>query len=93
MAAFGLLDSDFPQAPDEIEIWPENWDAAHAFARLSTQWRSSMGGPTGLDYASVINYLGERFRSRKKRNELFDQIQIMEVEALDVMRESADDGR
>lgn len=90
MAAFGLQESDYPAAPDVIEVWPENWDAVRAFCAVATQWRSGMGGATGLDYTAVISYLRERFRSRKRRNELLDQIQIMEAEALDVMREAAE---
>jgi hypothetical protein len=90
MAAFGVTEADHPPKNEHIEVWPDNWDAAVSFVALSTQWRSGMGGATGLDYASVISYLRERCRSRKKRALLFDAIRLMEAEALDVMRESAE---
>jgi hypothetical protein len=90
MAAFGLLESDFPQPPEEIEIWPENWDAATAFVSLSTQWRASMAGATGLDYGAIEPVLRLRGIPVERWPGAFDGIRIMEAEALDVMREAAE---
>tara|TARA_R100000781_G_scaffold26209_1_gene19309 strand:- start:2552 stop:2794 length:243 start_codon:yes stop_codon:yes gene_type:complete len=46
-----------PEAEPEkdFEVWQENWPAVELFLRVQTQWRTSMGGVTGLDYASVIS--------------------------------------
>jgi hypothetical protein len=90
MAAFGLLASDFPQEPEEIEVWPENWDAAIAFVSLSTQWRVSMGGATGIDYGVIEPVLRLRRVAPERWPEVFDGIRIMEAEALEVMREGAE---
>jgi hypothetical protein len=38
----------------EYEVWPDNWDALNLFIACATQWRVSMAGPTGLDYAAVV---------------------------------------
>lgn len=37
-----------------VEIWPENWEAFRLFQMLATQWRVSMGGPTGLDHNVLL---------------------------------------
>lgn len=52
------------------------------FARLSTQWRHGMAGPTGLDYASVLALLRAARLPRDRREAIFDDIQIMERAAL-----------
>ena len=73
---FGSEDWD----ADVIEIWPENMESVQFFVRLSTQWRHGMSGPTGLDYASVLALL--RTQPRERRDELFDDVQVMEQAAL-----------
>lgn len=90
MAAWGLNESDYPPVPEEIEIWPDNWDAATAFVSLSTQWRVSMAGATGIDYGAIEPVLRMRGIPVERWPDAFDGIRIMEAEALDVMREAAE---
>ena len=50
------------------------------FIKLMTQWRTTMGGVIGLDY-SVLQMLFELY-DVNNRQEIFENIQIMEQEAL-----------
>lgn len=68
-----------------IEIWPEHVQAAELFAELGTQWRIGMSGPTGLDYAAVLAFIG--LIDSDDRRELFRQIRVMEREAMAVLAE------
>lgn len=68
-------------APEEFEVWPENWDAVRVFASIQTQWRIGMAGPTGLDYA-VIPAMFEMFEIADRASCFFD-VQVMEKEALE----------
>lgn len=70
--------------PDELDIWPENWDAVEVFSALQTQWRIGMAGPTGLDYAvlPVVMALYEI----EHRADCFSGVQVMEIAALEVFR-------
>lgn len=43
----------------EIQLWPDNVLAWQCWLDVQTQWRTGMGGPTGLDYAGVRAYLDE----------------------------------
>lgn len=83
LAAFGLSLEDYGDTT--VEIWPENWHAFLVFDALSTQWRTGMSGPTGLDY-NVLPELWKRLEVRKKdRNQVFTDLQEMERAALSVM--------
>ena len=79
--------SDF--AADECAVWPENWQAVQLFASLATQWHySGMSGvATGLDYSAVHAVFQMHSIKRKRQPELLAKLQILESEALDVMRE------
>lgn len=89
-ALFGLKLSEIP--PEEIDVWEENWDSFVLFSNLCTQWRMGMGGAIGLDYncipvvASLLGY------KKKKLQNMFSDIQVMENEALITMGENAEDG-
>ena len=50
------------------------------FIRMMTQWRTTMGGVTGLDY-SVLQMLFDLY-DISNRVEVFEDIQIMEREAM-----------
>ncbi len=50
------------------------------FIRLMTQWRTTMGGVIGLDY-SVLQMLFELY-DVNNRQEIFEDIQVMEREAM-----------
>lgn len=42
------------EAPADLAVLPENWDAVRLFMRLQSQWKvAPMGGLIGLDYAAA----------------------------------------
>jgi hypothetical protein len=61
-------------------VWEENWETVMMFLRMQTQWNTSMGGVTGLNYSS-LEYLC-RLYSVKDPVSLFEGVQVMEVVAL-----------
>lgn len=68
-----------------VEIWPDCLPAFNVFQAMSTQWRISMNGPTGLDY-NVLPELWKRLGIKKKdRDQVFADLQEMERAALTVM--------
>lgn len=68
-----------------IEVWPENHQSVQFFARLGTQWRTGMSGPTGLDYAAVLALLRAQRLQREVADRIFDDVQVMEAAALAVI--------
>jgi hypothetical protein len=88
LAKFGLTIEDY--ALDIIEIWPENLDAYQVFTCMSTQWRVGMSGATGLDY-SALREVWQRLKiPQSARDDIFQDIRIMENEALKTMRKKKD---
>lgn len=84
MAAFGLTEADYEG--EYVEIWQDNLDSFRVFKALCTQWRTSMGGVTGLDYNCIpwvmkVNNISENER-------IFNDLQLMEGEALKLMNKS-----
>ncbi|OFL27849.1 DUF1799 domain-containing protein [Neisseria sp. HMSC075C12] len=51
LSLFGFDDSDV--LSDEVEVWPNNWEAVQLFLAVSGQWRVSMAGAYALDYNAV----------------------------------------
>lgn len=90
-AVFGLLVVRPAQpAPDEFfYLWPENVPAWQLWHCLQTQWRISMDGREGLDYAGVEAELrnGPMRVRRKDLRRRWDEIKVMERTALRVWRE------
>lgn len=84
--AFGFKASDY--GDKTIDVWPENMRVVSIFAMLGTQWRISMNGPSGLDYAAVKAVMEMNGIKRKKQAEMLQLIGVMEKEALSVMHES-----
>lgn len=72
---------------EEVRIWPDNWQSVKLFQSLTTQWRTSMGGPTGLDYAVLPAVMQLHGIRKKDRADLFDCIRVMENAALSVIHE------
>ncbi len=86
MRAAGFEPEDY--ADECTEVWPENWPAFDLFLTLSTQWRTGMNGPTGMDYAVLYPLLDRRTRSAAEYDELFADIRCMERAALDTINKS-----
>jgi len=85
MRAAGYEPEDFEV--DEFAVWPENWPSFSLFCAVQTQWRTGMSGATGLDYPAVFATLDRLHRDKtpERRDELFADIQVMEVAALKEM--------
>lgn len=70
-----------------VELWPDNVVPVNVFTAMSTQWLSGPAGLIGLNYAS----LGEVWRRLKvppdKRDDVFDDLRVMERTAILKMRE------
>lgn len=63
-------------------MWQENWPAVLFFSRLSTQWRTGIGCQSGLDYTAVLALLRTLRLPRTEFDALFEDVQVMEGEAL-----------
>lgn len=71
---------------EELAIWPENRESVAFFREYcQTQWRSSMGGYTGLDYTAVLASLRTLRLGRDRRDEIFADVRVMESAALDAI--------
>lgn len=57
-------------------LWPCNVPAWQAWCALQTQWRTGMGGATGLDYVAVIQYL--RAVARLRGDALAEAFEILQ---------------
>lgn len=82
LAAFGLQREGHTAG---TSVWPQHEQAVVAFASLLTQWRVGPKGVIGLDYAAIPVVLDLHGVNKKKRRELFDQIRVMESEAIKVL--------
>jgi hypothetical protein len=71
--------------PKDVEVWPENWQSFCLFAKVNTQWRVGMNGPTGLDYCAIYPLIDKIAEDAEDWNQIFDDIQVMESEAIDVI--------
>lgn len=72
-------------------MWDVNWPAFDVLNEMSTQWRVGVGGATGLDYAAfpvVASLLGYK---KKHHADIFQDLRIMENEALITMGENRKD--
>lgn len=76
------------QAQEDFEVWPENWDYVEMFLRVGTQWRTGMGGPTGLDYTAVLAVID--LYQVEDRRAMFEALGVMEAAALSVWSEGRD---
>ena len=73
------------------EVWADVMPSVDVFIAMTTQWRVGAAGPVGLDYAA----LPEVWRRLKvppgERDRVFDDLRLMEAEALTVMGERRED--
>lgn len=74
----------------DVELWPENARAFAVFSRAATQWRVSMSGPVGLDYRAIYPLIDRAATDAQDWEELFDDVRVMEREAIDEMRRAHD---
>jgi hypothetical protein len=68
---------------EDCEIWPENVEAVNLFLSLGTQWlTNAMGHPQGISYLAIDALMAILAIPKKRRPELFADLQIMESAAL-----------
>lgn len=84
----GLTADDIEE--EEVEIWPDAWAAFRLFEALGTQWRLGNGGPSGLDYTAIPDTAKMIGLKRSDLSAAFQDLRVMENEALAVMAQAAD---
>lgn len=84
-AGLGVQADDKPEA-EPVYLWPDNVLSWNCWQSVQTQWRTGMGGATGLDYAGVRAYLDEMDLGLERRD-VFTGIQACERATLDVWGE------
>lgn len=83
-----LQDSQEP-LDDCAYLWPENEPAWAVWVQCQTQWRTGMGGATGLDYAGVRALLDELDQPPgPERRQVFEGLRVLERATLDAWAES-----
>lgn len=80
----GMEPEDF--ADEAHEVWPENWPAWELFVTVSTQWRTSAGGVTGLDYGPLFTLMDRLQLAGQQWFDMFDDIRTLEGAALETIR-------
>ena len=87
MAMFGFSPEDYD---DAVEVWPDNWPSFLVMDAMGTQWRTGACGATGLDYGVLPNVMKFVGIPAKDRSRVFQDIRVMESEAIAVMTEARD---
>lgn len=76
--------SDF----QECEVWEENWQSLLFFLAIDTQWIvAPMGGYIGLNYPSIKAVMWIQDIRKKRRKEIFADLQIIEKTILKTQAE------
>lgn len=83
---------------EDFEIWPENADAARAFAfAAATQWRVAVGMASlvylGLEYSAVEICFRMQPPEHTTLAEAWWGVQVMEIEAVRLRNEANADSR
>nr|WP_296020830.1 DUF1799 domain-containing protein [uncultured Acidovorax sp.] len=83
-----------PKAPEEVEVWPENWDLWLFFLAVQTQWEYASGGLSGavkvaMNWTGVRSIAAMRRVSDEDQQRFADGLAVIEQAVLDVERERA----
>ncbi len=81
--ALGVKNFPEPEPEKDFEVYEENWESVLLFSRVMTQWRTTMGGVIGLDYA-VIEWVFRMYKVKDPKA-IFEDFQIMEMKALEIL--------
>jgi hypothetical protein len=73
---------DFIDAQETVEVWDENWDVLHLFAKFDTQWRMGFGGPIGLDMLVFLHELDRKKVPEDDYDEMLWKLGVIENAAL-----------
>ena len=77
-----------------ISVWDINWPALAAFLACETQWRCVARGMAGMMQWLGIDYAGADvvLRRQSASDEVFEDLRVMEREALATFAEEQDRG-
>lgn len=87
MAMFGFSPEDYDET---FEVWSDNWKSFLVMDSMWTQWRTGACGATGLDYGVLPDVMKLIGIPAKERSRVFQDIRVMESEAIAVMAEARD---
>ncbi len=82
-----LTAADF-EADYTVDVWPDNVLSIDVFEAMTTQWRVSYSGRTGLDYAVLPQVMEMLDVPRAEWPHLFSDVRVLEVAALQQMNEN-----
>lgn len=82
-AALGLT---VEEATVHCNVWPDNVLAINTFISMLTQWRAGAMGVLGLDYTALPVVLECSRVPRDEWPQVFDDVRVMEDEALRILR-------
>ena len=77
-----------PESAWSHEIWECNRLAWEVFCKVSTQWRTGVGGVIGLDYCAIYPIIDRMAKDNDEWNALFDDVREIESGALRAMSEN-----
>jgi hypothetical protein len=83
-AMLGLTAEEASGPP--VDLWPDNVQSVDVFMALVTQWHMGPVGPTGLNYASLPEVWRRMKVPNDRRDEVFQDLRVMEMAALKKMR-------
>lgn len=67
-------------------VFPDVWPSVGLFRDMNTQWRVGPGGVVGLDYNALDAVMKFRGIADDEISQRFDDIQIMESAAIELIR-------
>lgn len=79
---FGFSPDDYDET---FEVWPDNWKSFLVMDSMWTQWRTGACGATGLDYGVLTDVMKLLGIPAEERSRVFQDIRVMESEAIAVM--------
>ncbi|MCD5326766.1 DUF1799 domain-containing protein [Chromobacterium piscinae] len=85
LEAFGLTAADLGQQQD-VDVWPDNWQAVQLLNRMSTQWRVGFGGAVGLDYNVLYRMMDRLGLNPEGFDQMEADLQVMEAAVLELMQ-------
>lgn len=92
LALWGLKPSDFGGADEAIDVWPDNEAAVLFFADIGAGcWNVGTGGPLGIRPEAMREIRFARGITGPQWREMFDDIRLMEGEALATLKRQSKD--
>lgn len=87
LSIFGLSEADMEDT-NNTYLFPDNWDTFMVFEFMSTQWRTTTGGVTGLDYNVIPLAFQMIDVDKEDQTEVMHGVRVMETTAISIMQEN-----